>query len=388
MRRLRGLTWGHRRAIEPLRASAEVFRQRSGVEVEWRVRSLQEFEHQSFEEAVRSTDLIVFDHPHIGDVVSKDLLRPLQEIVGDHLPLDDRTLFVGASLASYQAWGATWAVPVDGATIHSVYRADLLAAVDACAPVTWRESIDLLHRLRRAGMTGLLAARGHHLLLTMASLMGNIGAPWRGGAHARSIALDRDALGTAIDLVEEALAAGDRARSLASDAIDVHEALAREPHAAFCPAAYGYATYGEAGLWPHRLAFGPFPGSAPVACAATVLGGAGVGITRACSDLNAAARYLVHLWQPSTQLTVFAASSGQPARTEAWCDPVVDSRFNGFFSSARATIEAASVRPRFAGYPVVEQELATTLHRHLSDGLARGDCIDLMMAQAAGEGRR
>ena len=36
---LYGITWGHRRAIEPLQAASRLWRERTGIVVEWAVRT-------------------------------------------------------------------------------------------------------------------------------------------------------------------------------------------------------------------------------------------------------------------------------------------------------------------------------------------------------------
>lgn len=384
MATLRGLTWGHRRAIEPLRASAAAFKAETGIEVDWRVRSLEDFEHQSFAQAVKTTDLIVFDHPHLGDVVTGNLLLPLHPLLGDEVALGEATSFIGQSLVSYRANGDTWAVPVDGATIHAVFRPDLMQALDVEVPRRWADAIALMKRAKRRGYLALLSGQGHHLLLTLASIMANLGHRWLASGSGNGFELDRAALADALDRIDEALDAGDRERSLTLNAIGVHELLASEPSTIYCPAAYGYAVYGLHRQWPFRLAFGPFPGPGPVPHVGTMIGGAGVGITHACADLVSASRYLIHLWRDETQRRIFARASGQPARIESWNDSEVDAMFNGFFTDTFATVATASIRPRFAGYSLIEQRLAATLQAHYAGHTTRIDCIDLMSTQAAG----
>ena len=58
---LRGMTWNHPRGYDPLAACARVWRERTGVEILWDKRSLQDFETYPVEELARRYDLIIID---------------------------------------------------------------------------------------------------------------------------------------------------------------------------------------------------------------------------------------------------------------------------------------------------------------------------------------
>lgn len=352
---LRGLAWGHRRAIAPLQAAAREYARRTGIEVRWHARPLGQFEHQPLHEAVQQVDLLVFDHPHCGDAHREGLLLPLDEGVVHAAAAG----FAGASLESYRFDGRVWAVPVDAATIHAVYRPDLMQHADAAPPASWDEAIAMATRARRRGLRCMLAARGHHALLTLFSLWSNLGeAPTP--ARAPELGTWRQGL----EELMRMLHACDAAASLRLDAIGVHDAMAREDDVIFCPAAYGYATYGEAGLDPHRLGFAAFPGLAQPLHAGTAIGGAGVGVSAATRRRTACLEYLAFTAATATQ-QLFAEHHGQPAARTGWLDARADLRFNGYFGAVRGTLESAWIRPRFAGYPKLEQAMALILQRCL-----------------------
>ena len=42
--RLRGMTWSHPRGHDPMIACSAIFREKTGVEIDWDKRSLQDFE--------------------------------------------------------------------------------------------------------------------------------------------------------------------------------------------------------------------------------------------------------------------------------------------------------------------------------------------------------
>ena len=95
---LRGLTWDHRRAIDPLVATMPDFRsRRPGTDIVWSSRSLHDFEFAPVHELVRQFDLIVLDHPSVGEIAASSCLEPLDDLI------DSQTAaaFVGPSLESY-----------------------------------------------------------------------------------------------------------------------------------------------------------------------------------------------------------------------------------------------------------------------------------------------
>ena len=75
--RLKGMTWSHPRGYDPMVACSRIWKDKTGVEIDWDKRSLQDFESFPVEELARAYDLIVIDHPHVGEVTAQDCLVPL-----------------------------------------------------------------------------------------------------------------------------------------------------------------------------------------------------------------------------------------------------------------------------------------------------------------------
>ena len=109
--KLRGMTWDHRRAIDPLLETMPAFRARHpDVEIEWSSRPLSGFEFTPVDVLAKEFDFIILDHPFSGLIAETQCLVPLDEIVAAG---DDP--FVGPSLDSYRLGGSLWAAPVDAA---------------------------------------------------------------------------------------------------------------------------------------------------------------------------------------------------------------------------------------------------------------------------------
>ena len=64
--RLKGMTWDHPRGYDPLAACSALWAERTGVEIAWDRRSLQDFESFPVEELARAYEPLIIDPPHVG----------------------------------------------------------------------------------------------------------------------------------------------------------------------------------------------------------------------------------------------------------------------------------------------------------------------------------
>jgi multiple sugar transport system substrate-binding protein len=175
---LKGLSWGHRRATGPLTPLVARFRQqRPDIEVEWTVRPLSDFEHQGLAGVAELFDLIIYDHPFSGDLLASGAFVPLDQYLPGLTPADDAK-FAGPSLTSYRYGGAVWGAPIDGATQHALYRADLMRG--RTLPEKWSDVLALGRALRQDGFWLGFAGETPHAGLVVGALMrGSRGRPIR-----------------------------------------------------------------------------------------------------------------------------------------------------------------------------------------------------------------
>jgi multiple sugar transport system substrate-binding protein len=165
---LRGMTWSHPRGYDPLVACSRLWQERTGLEITWDKRSLQDFESYPVEELAARYDLIVIDHPHVGQITTESCLLPL-DVAGREADAEALALgSVGASYPSYTYEGRQWAFPIDAATQVQAWRPDLLPAPLA----HWDQVLDLA---RQGGV--LCPLRSPHTLMSLYTLTGNLGAP-------------------------------------------------------------------------------------------------------------------------------------------------------------------------------------------------------------------
>jgi multiple sugar transport system substrate-binding protein len=364
---LRGITWGHRRAIAPLQETLPAFlAEHPEIVVEWSERSLAGFEFDPIPVLAERFDLIVLDHPFCGDIAGSGCLVPLDGMAG----LEDRS-FVGPSLRSYRYQGHIWAAPIDAATQVAASRPDLMARLNAETPRTWQEAIRLGEQAAESGMQLAIALKGVHSLMTFFTLCANLGSPCDDGPGRPF--MNEDAANGALDAVQELLALAPP-EALDWNSIDLHEAMVARDDLIYCPAVYLYAAYAETDI-SRPLRFHNLPGLRGPDPAGSTLGGTGIGISARCRDIDAALAYAAYLLRADTQ-AVFGRNHGQPARKEAWTSPDIDARFGGAFSATHATMEASWIRPRYSGYLGFQREGGELVEQHLRGAIGRRNLLE------------
>src|ERR1700733_9701589 len=111
--RLTRLTWDHPRGYLVLDALAGTLE--PDVSVRWRRQPLEGFESRPLRTLAGDFDLLVVDHPGLGEAVRGGALVPLDELFGQQELAAWRTGSVGASYDSYVLDGRPWAPPLDAA---------------------------------------------------------------------------------------------------------------------------------------------------------------------------------------------------------------------------------------------------------------------------------
>ncbi|WP_395660150.1 extracellular solute-binding protein [Aestuariivirga sp.] len=362
--RLNGMTWDHRRAVDPLLAMQQAFeRECPDIEIAWHARSLSGFECTPIDELASEYDLIVLDHPFMGFAARSGCLLEL-----DSLGLADGD-FVGPSLATYRMEGKLWAVPIDAACQVAVSRPDLMARIGAAPPRDWLELIRLAQVSKGQGLRLAIGLKGVHSLMTFFTLMANLGTPCaiQQDAALFEPAAARYALGLMRDLLS-----GCPPEVLDWNSIALHDQMASRSDLVFCPAVYCYATYAEADHV-HSLRFHDFPG--PSGPRGSTIGGTGLAVSAASYQREAALAYARFAARLSTQ-TGFAHHHGQPARRECWEDEAINARFGGCYHDTRATIEQCWIRPRYDGYLAFQETGGDLIESHLRGALSEDYLLD------------
>ena len=343
---LRGMTWSHSRALPPLVAAAQRFEElHPQIRIVWETRSLDEFGHASLAELARTYDLVIVDHPMLGeahrngtlaDLRSRLLPAELAEVEADAL---------GECLASYHYEGCLYALPVDAATPAASYRSDLLDRNNLQLPETWDQIIELARR-------GLVRMPGFpaDLFLNFMGMCLSRGSSVAGGDQLYDNSI-------AMRCLEEL-------RELASympnsiyelNPIGLYEAMSAGNEFAYCPFAYTYSNYSRPGFAANTLAFTNSVQLEDGTPLRTVLGGTGIAISAACAQKEEATAFCLFVAGRKCQSHLYGICGGQPASRSAWHSPLLNQISGNFFERTLSSIEAAYVRPRYPGYIALQR---------------------------------
>jgi multiple sugar transport system substrate-binding protein len=365
---LRGITWNHRRAIDPLTGTLDRFHaQHPETTIQWMSRPLHGFEFTPVLDLAKEYDLIVLDHPFVGDIAAAGCLLPLDELLG----ADDREAFVGPSLAAYRFDGRLWAVPIDAACQTAVSRPDLLTRLDQSPPEIWSDVVELGRMAVRAGYHLAIGLRGVHSLMTFFTLCANLGSPC--SDEPNSPLVDHETACTSLALLRELVSLCPE-QILDWNSIDLHDAMVARDDLIFCPAVYCYATYAEPDQR-RPLRFHDLPG--PCGCRGSTIGGTGLGISASCKFPELAKSYVRFAASVPAQLA-FADHHGQPARSAVWENAAINQRFGGCYRATRTTIEQSWIRPRYAGYLGFQAKAGPLIEQHLRGVLSEADLLETL----------
>lgn len=339
---LRGLAWDHRRCWGPLDASVEPWcATHPGLDIVWDRQSLYEFGEGRLDEALKRYDLVVFDHPFIGDIARDGLTVPFD----DYLPEREAARFaadsVGGSWRSYQAGGRQWALPIDAASQVASYRPDLLAAYADTPPRSHAEVLSLGRELNRDGRyIGLpfVPTDAMCLILTLAA----------GGGDP----IGEDGIFLPVQSVDRivgdlrALAAVAHPASADWNPIRCYDHMIAEDDVVYVPYAFGYVNYSAPAAVP-RIVFTDVP--TPQSRGA-LLGGAGIGVSAFSTNREAAFEYALHLCSADYQRGDYVRHGGQPGSLAAWRDAEVNRQTGNFFADTLTTLSRSYLRPTHPGF--------------------------------------
>jgi multiple sugar transport system substrate-binding protein len=360
--KLKGMTWSHPRGYDPMVAGATQWLSDKGVEIEWEKRSLQDFETFPVEELARNFDMIVIDHPHVGQITKEGCLLPL-DVPGREAELKalaDGS--VGQSFPSYNWQGHQWAFPLDAATQVQAWRPDLIEK-----PATsWGEVLELA----RAGKV-LLPLRSPHSLMCFYTLAANNGSACATEGELISI---EDGV-KAFEQLRE-IAALVKPECFAMDPIAVFEEMAKPDSGIACtPLIYGYVNYAMPGFRDRLIRFADIPAGAK-GVAGSALGGTGIAVSAFTKHPQAAIDFAYWVASGAVQKGLYAESNGQPGHAEAWEDEGVNAATSGFYRDTRATLEGAWVRPRHDGYMPFQEAASERINK----GLQGNEAAELVIA--------
>jgi multiple sugar transport system substrate-binding protein len=382
---LRGITWNHSRAFPPLTAVSQRYEElHPQIRIEWEKRSLDDFGHAGLSELSRFYDLLIVDHPMLGEAHRDGTLLDLQPRLHPAVLAQFEADALGPCLDSYRYEGHLYALPVDAAAPAASLRSDLLDRYDQQAPADW----DQLIRLARSGVVCMPGFPADLFLNFLGMCVSR-----RGMTASHDRLLDPSVATLCLEELQE-LASFMPAAIYAMNPIDIYEIMASGDDFAYCPFAYTYSNYSRPGFAAHTLLFANPVTLRDGTPLRTVLGGTGIAVSARCVQADAAIGFCLFVAGRACQNHIYGICGGQPASKAAWHDPMLNRISNSFFERTIASIEAACVRPRYAGYIGLQRSAGNAIAAFLQHKLTAAQALhrlediyrnSLMSAQYGGE---
>jgi multiple sugar transport system substrate-binding protein len=344
----RGLTWDHPRGFNALdRAGRE-----SGL-VSWDKQALEGFESAPITDLCAAYDLVVLDHPHLGEAIAQGCLRPLGDVFKqtglDRISRDS----IGPSFRSYVMSGKSWALPLDAASQVMAVRPE---AADAELSA-WDEVTDFA--AHEGGV--VLSLAGPHAMLSLMSVAASLDEGMDladGGWLANDLAVQ------AYEILAEIYGNASHVTDTLNP-IGILEHMSANTDVRVCPLIFGYVPY-AARPEPATVLFRNAPHARDGGRPGSILGGTGIGISVRCKPSPHLIDHLLYLMSEAAQSGFLPQNDGQPSNRAAWADTSVNAPVNDFYRATVATLEAAAVRPRHLGYINFQASASNLLRQSLA----------------------
>jgi multiple sugar transport system substrate-binding protein len=345
---LRVLAWDHPRATRPLAACAAAWLAATGEPVEITTRSLAAFGDEP--PADDACDLVLIDHPHIGDAADRGAILPLDPLLDpatlDRLAADS----VGESHDCYRYHNQQWAVAID-ASCQALATSPVRVSADT--PLgSWRDVTRFAETRPSLVAVPLTPAHAISAVLSLCAAHGDT---------------------PGAELLAEPGTLAWACRTLATLAtLGPHDAFSWEPPAALAALAAGSVgvialTYAYVG---YDVVWHDAPRAEPDRPPGSILGGVGASVLAAAEDPPNAARFAAWMGSAAVQRDIILVCGGQPASATAWRAATSDA----MFAAITDTISHSRVRPADAWWPAF-QNAAGHLTR---DRLAERDDPDTL----------
>lgn len=351
----KALTWDHPRGYHALRDAATEVASGQGLSIDWDKQPLEGFESHPIADLCARYDLVVLDHPHVGEAVEAGCLRPLEDVFGADELASLGAATIGPCLSSYNYAGKHWALPLDAATQVTAYRPDLTNPVTSWGDVA---------ALASEGGVALSLA-GPHAALSFLSIATALGEP--PAERDPKLLVSEDICIRTFELMAHLYDKAEKS-VLALNPIGILGHMAQYNDVRLCPLVYGYVNYTRpsAGLRQVLFANAPTAGDRP----GSTLGGTGIGISTRCEITPELLTHLRWLLGEAAQREFIPGHDGQPSRRSAWHDASVNAAWGNFYAATAPALEAAYVRPRYAGYIKWQGETSAYLREALAQGYA------------------
>ena len=372
MKLLKGIAWDHPRGFDPMVATANLFQKKnSEVEVKWDKRPLQAFADRPIEEMAFDYDLMVIDHPHVGEASRKNLIYELnnnKQYEGELISLEKNS--VGLSHQSYNFNDNQYALAIDAAAPVSAYRYDLIEN----PPSTFEETIKLAEQSKV-----IWPIKPVDSISCFNSIAANLNNPIN---KVPEKFVEKDLAVEILQMMKK-LSQLVPKDCLSMNPINVLDIMSDSDDFYFCPQLYGYSNYSRAGFRKSVVNFGNMISfdEDKNNCKGSQIGGTGLAISKSTKYLEIALKYSFWVASEICQTDTFYKSGGQPGHLKAWQNQEINDDSKNFFMNTLDTLQKSWLRPRYDGYMYFQDKAGTIINNFLKDNLTLEQALDNLLKE-------
>jgi len=355
---LKGMTWDHARGYDPMIATSEEYvKKNSNVNITWDKRPLQAFADRPIELMAYDYDLIVIDHPHVGEASSKGLLFDISSVERYKKKLSNLSeKSVGLSHPSYIFDNKQYALAIDAATPVAAFRPDLLNEI----PKNIEDVIKLAEKNK------VIWPLNPVFCITY---FNSIAANWGYPINEPVGKFIEKKIGIEILKLMKRLSDLLPKEYLSIDPIQSLDQMASTDEKIYSPMIYGYVNYSRKGFRKHLIKFDDMPSfdnKSNNNCKGSQIGGTGLAISSFSKDIDIALDYAFWIASGECQSSLFYFSGGQPGHLDAWINKSINDDSLNFFSSTLKTMQKGWLRPRYNGYMYFQDVGGTIINDFLN----------------------
>lgn len=365
---IKGISWEHPRGYQPLRAASVLWLDQSGVDVQWDVRTLKEFGDLPVEKLIDLYDLIITDHPYMGEAHSNGLLVNLNK----YLPADFLNVqageSVGPSFSSYKYNDSLYALPVDAAAQVSAFRKDLTERIGWGIPaetLLLEDAAKLLPNQYTMAIP-MCPTDCWCVFLTLCAQYSTDAFFTEEGIHHETGRWALEQMTGWSSFIHK--------DSYRMNPVQMLEHMASHDQIIYCPFTFGYTNYSRVGFAEKPVHFCDVP-HYMLNRKTSLLGGAGLAVSAKTKNLKACLDFMKYILDPKIQRTVYYFEGGQPGHLSAWKNIECNADCLNFFKNTLYTIEHAYVRPQAPGYNKFQEKAADLLHTVIINNSDHGTLI-------------
>lgn len=353
---LKGMTWDHARGFDPMIASAKKFcSENPDVKIIWEKRSLQAFADRPIELMAFDYDLMVIDHPHVGEASRKDLIYELNhsEDYKNELKILEQES-VGLSHQSYNFNDNQYALAIDAAAPVSSYRKDLLNNI----PKTFEDVIQLAEK-----SLVMWPIKPVDAISSFNTIAANLGNPIN---SKEGVFIELSIANSILEMMKKLADLVPR-ECLSMNPIETLDYMSTNDDILYCPLLYGYSNYSRLNFRESLIHFTDIPSfnGKENNCSGSQLGGTGLAISKSTKHLKTALKYSFWVASANCQRGLYYDSGGQPGNVLAWRDDKINENCNNFFKNTLKTLDKSWLRPRYDGYMYYQDKAGTLINNFL-----------------------